>query len=157
MRAGGDGLDNVHCLSFQGASLDVCRWQSVFHVVLAQTSLTREDVAVVCVLVLLLGLGRSGFAELRPLFRVSAYTLDAYVDVRDVQRFVVETTQVERSWVNWDLVAAGVATACEAMEKLNGRMTRFHVHVDAEKGESSQCKCRAAFDDGSSAFKCPCR
>ena len=59
----------------------------------------RDDVAVVCVLVLLLRLGRFpepvGFAELRPLFRVCVYTLDAYVDglcvdVRDdVQRFVV--------------------------------------------------------------------
>ena len=77
----------------------------------------RDDVAVVCVLVLLLRVGRFpepvGFAELRPLFRVCVYTLDAYVDglcvdVRDdVQRFVVEATlQVERSWVNWDLVAA---------------------------------------------------
>ena len=41
------------------------------------------------------------------------HALDAYVDglcvdVRDgVQRFVVEATlQVERSWANWDLVAA---------------------------------------------------
>ena len=79
--------------------------------------MAREDVAVVCALILLLRLGLfpepDGFAELRPLFRVSVYTLDAYlfglcVDVRDpVQRFVVETTlQVERSWVNWDLVSA---------------------------------------------------
>ena len=79
--------------------------------------MAQEDVAVVCALVLLLRLGRfpepDGFAELRPLFRVSVYTLDAYlfglcVDVPDpVQRFVVETTlQVERSWVNWDLASA---------------------------------------------------
>ena len=79
--------------------------------------MAREDVTVVCALVLLLRLGRfpepDGFGELRPLFCCNVYTLDAYVfglcvDVRDpVQRWVVETTlQVERSWVNWDLVAA---------------------------------------------------
>ena len=73
--------------------------------------MAREDVAVLCVLVLLLRLGRfpepDGFAELRPLLRVNVYTLDAYVsglcvDVRDpLQRFAVETTlQVERSLVN---------------------------------------------------------
>ena len=77
----------------------------------------RDDVAVVRVLVLLLRLGRFpeplGFADLRPLFRICVYALDAYVDglcvdVRDdVQRFVAEATlQVERSWVNWELVAA---------------------------------------------------
>ena len=59
-----------------------------------------------CVLVLLLRLGRFpapiGFAELRPLFRICVFALDAYVDglcvdVReDVQRLVVEATlQVE--------------------------------------------------------------
>ena len=79
--------------------------------------MTREDVAVavVCVLVLLLRLGRFpepyGFAELCPAIRVNVYTLDAdglCVDVWDlVQRFVVETTlQADRSWVNWNLLPA---------------------------------------------------
>ena len=113
----GGGLNDVHCLCSSPCAFGCRRWQSVIHVVLALTSLTQEDVAVVCVLVLLLRLGRFpqayGFAELRPLFRVSAYTVDPYVDglcvdVRDhVQRFVVETPiQVERSCVNRDLVAA---------------------------------------------------
>ena len=71
--------------------------------------MTREDVAVVCVLVLLLRL--APFPE--PLFRISVWTLDAHVDgrcvdIRDkIQRLVVETTlQVERSCANWDLLSA---------------------------------------------------
>ena len=87
--------------------------------------IAQEDVAVVCALVLLLRLGRfpepDGFAELRPLFRVSVYTLDAYlfglcVDVRDpLQRFVVENTlHVERSWVK--------ASVAPLSEPLKGRV-----------------------------------
>ena len=104
----------LHC-----ASLQVGRWQRDVcnECGFGSDIMKRDDVAVVCVLVLLLRLGRFpeplGFAELRPLFRMCVYALDAYVDglcvdVRDdVQRFVVEATlQVERSWVNWDLVAA---------------------------------------------------
>ena len=99
-----------HMLYLACAPLHTCRGYG-------SDMMAQEDVAVVCALALLLRLGRfpepDGFAELRPLFRVSVYTLDAYlfglcVDVRaPVQRFVVETTlQVERSWVNWDLVSA---------------------------------------------------
>ena len=104
----------LHC-----ASLEVGRWQGDVcnECGFGSDIMKRDAVAVVCVLVLLLRLDRFpeplGFAELPPLFRMCVYALDAYVDglcvdVRDdVQRFVVEATlQVERSWANWDLVAA---------------------------------------------------
>ena len=97
-------------LSRRVAMLQTCSSQCVFGFLsvaamstscaFGSGSMTREDVAVVCVLVLLFRLGRfpvpHGFPELRPLFRVSVCTLDAYVDglcvdVRDdVQRFAVE-------------------------------------------------------------------
>ena len=101
-----------------------------------------EDVAVVCLLVLLLRLGRfpepDGFAELRPLFRVNAHTLDAYVsglcvDVRDtVQRFVVETTlQVERSWVNSKGAFSSIGRVCRS---------RVGIHTGGIDAIWKQCK-----------------
>ena len=88
----GGGWAGFRCLAIgRGNVCNVCGFGS--------DMMRRDDVAVVCVLVLLLRLGRFpepvGFADLRPLFRVCVYTLDAYVDglcvdVRDdVQRFVV--------------------------------------------------------------------
>ena len=114
------GLNNVHAA---WSSLCVLRCRSMAKCNACNVCgfgsdiMKRDDVALVCVLVLLLRLGRFpepiGFAELRPLFRICVYAQDAYVDglcvdVRDdVQRFVVEATlQVESSWVNWGLVAA---------------------------------------------------
>ena len=108
--------------------------------------MVQEAVAVVRTLVLLLRLSRfpesDGFAELRSLFRVSVYTLDAYfffglcVDVPDpVQRFVVETTlQVERSWVNWGLVSA-------ARLRLFGHWLNFGACVACDRDDAWPPSC----------------
>ena len=95
---------------------------------LARECISREDVAVVRVPLLLLRLGPpepNGFAELRPPFRVNVYTLDYVdglcVDVRDpVEGLVVETTPQVESWVHWDLMSPARLRFC----RLNSRSMR---------------------------------